>query len=130
MRWQVLAVDGHITRGDVPFTVTGPERVELLIDLFGYLSIIVHGLTILAQSMALGGVLFLVLLARPLARTARHRRARASRRHGAHRRLERHRAAGCREAATVALQAAVLIGTVDLSVSRRPGRRTSPSPAW
>src|SRR5579864_5382102 len=42
------------------------DRVELLIDLFGYLSIIVHGLTILAQSMALGGVLFLVLLARPL----------------------------------------------------------------
>ena len=36
--------------------------MELLIDLFGYLSIIVHGLTILAQSMALGGVLFLVLL--------------------------------------------------------------------
>ncbi len=24
MRWQVLAVDGHITRGDVPFTVTAP----------------------------------------------------------------------------------------------------------
>lgn len=24
MRWQVLAVDGHITRGDVPFTVKGP----------------------------------------------------------------------------------------------------------
>ncbi len=23
VRWQVLAVDGHITRGDVPFTVTG-----------------------------------------------------------------------------------------------------------
>ena len=23
LRWQVLAVDGHITRGDVPFTVTG-----------------------------------------------------------------------------------------------------------
>jgi copper resistance protein C len=22
LRWQVLAVDGHITRGDVPFTVT------------------------------------------------------------------------------------------------------------
>jgi len=21
LRWQVLAVDGHITRGDVPFTV-------------------------------------------------------------------------------------------------------------
>ncbi len=24
IRWQVLAVDGHITRGDVPFTVDGP----------------------------------------------------------------------------------------------------------
>ncbi len=24
LRWQVLAVDGHITRGDIPFTVTGP----------------------------------------------------------------------------------------------------------
>jgi methionine-rich copper-binding protein CopC len=22
LRWQVLAVDGHITRGDVPFTVS------------------------------------------------------------------------------------------------------------
>lgn len=24
LRWQVLAIDGHITRGDVTFTVTGP----------------------------------------------------------------------------------------------------------
>ena len=24
LRWQVLAVDGHITRGDVPFTVLAP----------------------------------------------------------------------------------------------------------
>ncbi len=24
MRWQVLAIDGHITRGDLPFTVAGP----------------------------------------------------------------------------------------------------------
>ena len=24
LRWQVLAVDGHITRGDVPFTVAAP----------------------------------------------------------------------------------------------------------
>jgi methionine-rich copper-binding protein CopC len=24
VRWQVLAVDGHITRGDMPFSVTGP----------------------------------------------------------------------------------------------------------
>lgn len=26
LRWQVLAVDGHITRGDVPFGVTPPAR--------------------------------------------------------------------------------------------------------
>ncbi len=24
LRWQVLAADGHITRGDIPFTVKGP----------------------------------------------------------------------------------------------------------
>lgn len=24
LRWQVLAVDGHFTRGDIPFRVTGP----------------------------------------------------------------------------------------------------------
>ncbi len=24
VHWQVLAIDGHITRGDVPFTVSGP----------------------------------------------------------------------------------------------------------
>ena len=24
LRWQVLAIDGHITRGDVPFTITAP----------------------------------------------------------------------------------------------------------
>jgi len=24
VRWQVLAVDGHLTRGDVPFTATAP----------------------------------------------------------------------------------------------------------
>ncbi len=41
--------------------------MSLLVDLFGYLSIIIHGLTIVAQSTALGGALFLVFAARPLA---------------------------------------------------------------
>ena len=41
--------------------------MSLLVDLFGYLSIVVHGLVIVAQSMAVGGALFLVLLARPFA---------------------------------------------------------------
>ncbi|HTV84898.1 MAG TPA: CopD family protein [Dyella sp.] len=40
--------------------------MELLVDIFGYLSIILHGLVIVAQSMTLGGVLFLVFLLRPL----------------------------------------------------------------
>jgi copper resistance protein C len=25
LRWQVLAADGHITRGDIPFRVNGPK---------------------------------------------------------------------------------------------------------
>ncbi|HUZ65573.1 MAG TPA: CopD family protein [Acetobacteraceae bacterium] len=39
----------------------------LLVGLFGYLGIILNGLGLIAQSAALGGVLFLVLLARPFA---------------------------------------------------------------
>ena len=41
--------------------------MELLVDIFGYLSIILHGITIVAQSMTLGGILFLVFLMRPFA---------------------------------------------------------------
>ncbi len=41
--------------------------MALLVDLFGYLGIVLHGLTITAQSVAVGGVLFLVLVARPFA---------------------------------------------------------------
>ena len=41
--------------------------MTLLVDLFGYLSIILHGLVIVAQSMALGGTIFLLVLARPFA---------------------------------------------------------------
>jgi putative copper resistance protein D len=40
--------------------------LALLVDLFGYLSIILHGLAIVAQSMTLGGAVFLVFAARPL----------------------------------------------------------------
>src|SRR5580692_7380586 len=88
------------------------DRVELLIDLFGYLSIIVHGLTILAQSMALGGVLFLVFLARPLLRsigTGVPRRTAALAAWSAV-------ALAVTETLTVALQAAVLMGTLDIGI--------------
>ncbi len=81
--------------------------MELLVDLFGYLSIIVHGLTILSQSMALGGALFLVFLTRPLDLPDIGRVAA--------------RIAGwsavallASEAATVGLQTAVLMQTVGL----------------
>lgn len=47
----------------------GRPDVALLTDLFGYLSIVLHGLTIVAQSMAVGGALFLVFLVRPMAAT-------------------------------------------------------------
>ena len=39
--------------------------MQLLVDLFGYLSIVLHGLTIVGQAVTLGSVLFLVFLARP-----------------------------------------------------------------
>jgi len=41
--------------------------VALLVDIFGYLSVVLHGLVIVAQSMMLGGLLFLALLLHPLA---------------------------------------------------------------
>lgn len=41
--------------------------MQLLVDVFGYLSIILHGVTIVGQATALGSVLFLVFLARPQA---------------------------------------------------------------
>jgi len=43
--------------------------LALFVDLFGYLSVVLHGLTSSAQAFALGGVLFVLLLARPLAAT-------------------------------------------------------------
>jgi putative copper resistance protein D len=86
--------------------------VELLIDLFGYLSIIVHGLTILAQSMALGGVLFLVLLARPLLRVVGTGVPRRTARLAAWSAL----GLALAEAITVALETAVLLGTVDIGL--------------
>lgn len=89
--------------------------MELLIDLFGYLSIVVHGLTILAQSMALGGVLFLVLLARPLADRLGPPGAEIARRSA---RLAAWSAVALMlsEAVTVALQTAVLVSSVDIGV--------------
>ncbi len=85
--------------------------MELLIDVFGYLSIVVHGLTILAQSIALGGVLFLVLLALPLADRIGRDIAVSTARIAAWGAI----ALLAAEAATVALQAASVVGSIDLA---------------
>ena len=101
--------------------------MSLLVDLFGYLSIILHGLVILAQSMALGGVLFLVLLARPFAgRLAEG--AELARRTA---RLAAWSAVAlvvC-EALTVAMQSAVLMNTLDVPLNDVLGRSLR-SPGW
>jgi copper resistance protein D len=89
--------------------------MDLLVDLFGYLSIIVHGLTILSQSMAAGGAVFLVLLARPLAPSlglAGQRIVAGTARIAGYAAI----ALVVCEAATLALQAAVLMDTVDLTL--------------
>ena len=88
--------------------------MSLLIDLFGYLSIIVHGLVILAQSMAVGGVLFLLLLARPFA-AGLPDGAGLVRRTGSIAGWSALALAGL-EAVTVAMQVAVLVDTVDLPI--------------
>ena len=93
--------------------------MPLLVDLFGYLEIILHGLVILTQSLALGGVLFLLLLARPLAAelTGGGTIARRTRL------IAGWAALGLvlSEALTLALQAAVLISTVELSLPQVMG---------
>ena len=89
--------------------------MPLLIDLFGYLSILLHGLTIVAQSMALGGTLFLVFLARPFAPDLAEGPELARRTA----RIAAWSAVGlvaC-EALTVALQSAVLMSSLDLPLS-------------
>ena len=88
--------------------------MSLLIDLFGYLSIVLHGLTIVAQSMAVGGALFLVFLARPLAASLPDgdqimRRTRVIAGWSA-------LALVACEALSVAMQAAVLVDTVQIDL--------------
>jgi putative copper resistance protein D len=87
--------------------------VALLIDLFGYLSVVLHGLTVTAQSVAVGGVLFLVLLARPFAdRLARGEALLAIVTKIA---LFGALALILCDALVLALQGAVLVGTLDIS---------------
>lgn len=89
--------------------------MALLLDLFGYLSIILHGISNAAQAGALGSVLFLLLLARPLAPTvglAAPAIASTAARIGGWSAV----VLAVGTTIEVAMQAAVLMGTVDLSL--------------
>lgn len=89
--------------------------MALLLDLFGYLTIILHGLSNAAQAGALGAILFLLLLARPLAgeigQAGPAINATAARIGGWSALV----LAIC-VSAGLAMQAAMLMGTVDLSL--------------
>ena len=101
-------------------TFPSPSRttdfVSLLIDLFGYLSIVIHGLTITAQSVALGSVLFLALLLRPMVAQLGAAGQGTERTCTAIAAWSALALVLC-EATTVALQTAVLVGTVDITVA-------------
>jgi len=89
--------------------------LSLLVDVFGYLAIVIHGLTIVSQSMALGGVLFLICLVRPqrarLGAEGRHIERVAIR-------IAAWAAIGLilSELSTILLDGAVLTSTVDLGI--------------
>ena len=95
--------------------------MSLLVDLFGYLDIILHGLTIVAQSMALGGVLFLLLVAAPF--EAGLARGGDIRRRVAGFALVASLALAALELLAIGLKAAVLIDTVDLGLGDVLGAR-------
>ena len=95
-------------------------NLGLLVDLFGYLSIVVHGLTIIAQSMTLGGIIFLIALARPCGWLVGPAGAEIE---SGTARIAGWAALGLAlcEVITVSMQVAVLTATVDLSVTESLG---------
>jgi putative copper resistance protein D len=86
--------------------------VALLVDLFGYLGVILHGLAIVSQSMAIGSLLFLILVARPYEAVLGPDIARRCGRIAG---VSAIALAGI-ELVNVALQTSILVSTVDLSV--------------
>ena len=60
--WQVLATDGHITRGRIAFP--GPVIVAQLLDIFGFLSVLLRGLSLAFEALTLGGIIFGFAVAR------------------------------------------------------------------
>jgi copper resistance protein D len=88
--------------------------VALLVDTFGFLSVLLRGLALSAQSLTIGGIAFLLLLAQPLAPLLGAAGAPI---------IDRTRrllawsalALAAIEVLTVALQVSILVGTLDVS---------------
>lgn len=91
--------------------------MALFFDLVGYLSIVLHGLTIAAQACTLGGVIFLLALARPFAPQIGAEIAAGAARMTFWASL----ALAGFEAVKLAMQAALLMGTVDLTLLQALG---------
>ena len=94
--------------------------MALLVDIFGFLSVMLRGLTLSAQAMTLGGIIFLLLVARPFAPQLGAtgetilRRCQALTRWSA---LALALIVSC----SVAIQVAVLVGTVDITAGAAAG---------
>jgi copper resistance protein D len=90
--------------------------MELLVDLFGYLSVVFHGLTLVGQAIALGSALFLVFLAGPrawlLGETGQRIAARTAVIGG-----WSALAMAVAESGSIALPAALLAGTLDITIA-------------
>src|ERR1700728_3172063 len=94
--------------------------MALLLDIFGYLTVVLRGFTLTAQSATVGGVFFLAFVARPFRAQLGHAGGDIERR--------------CRivlgiaaaafalfEALTIVLEAAVLMGSLDIGVGEALG---------
>src|SRR5689334_24344716 len=94
--------------------------MALLLDIFGFLSVVLRGLVLTAQSLTIGGIVFITLLAYPL------RRELGAIGEAAFRRCCRlllwsASAFAAVELAFVLLECVVLAGTVDISLAEALG---------
>jgi len=91
--------------------------VDLLLDIYGFLTVVLHGLLLTAQALTLGGIAFLLLLAEPMAAELGESGAVMARRCAS---LLRWSAiAGAVIAAvTLAFQVAILMSTLDQSLGQ------------
>lgn len=94
--------------------------MTLLLDVFGFLSVVLRGITLTAQSLTLGGIAFLALLARPLAPGLGNSGIEMLRRSGT---ILFWSAVGfaVAEGLTLLLQTAVLMGTLGISAWEAAG---------